>query len=175
MFKKLACFTGWLAVLCLSLIFSFMLGLWQGWSTPGILLLWLLVMVLTALLWHSLPEILLLVRGKKGRRWFTKYRLSRREYVLFNHWKAGASVIKRIQRRRTHLPWYLLVGERGGKSTLLASAGLPRFYGDNADGTTAPTRTLQWWFFRDLCVLDLSSNFLNGAATFRQAWSKLAR
>lgn len=175
MFKKLACFTGWLAVLCLSLIFSFMLGLWQEWSTPEILLLWLFVMVLAALLWHSLPELLLLIKGKKGRRWFSKYRLSRREYVLFNHWKAGASVIKRIKRRRTHLPWYLLVGDRCGKSTLLASAGLPRFYGDSADGITAPTRTLRWWFFRDLCVLDLSSNFLNGAASFRQAWRKLAR
>lgn len=175
MFKKLACFTGWLAVLCLSLIVSFMLGLWQGWSTPMILLLWLLLMVMAALLWHSLPELLLFIRGKKGRRWFSKYRLSRREYVLFNHWKAGASVIKRIKRRRTHLPWYLLIGERCGKSTLLASAGLPRFYGDSADSVTTPTRTLRWWFFRDLCVLDLSSNFLNGAATFRQAWSKLAR
>ncbi|SFU16354.1 type VI secretion system protein ImpL [Kosakonia arachidis] len=175
MFKKLACFTGWLAVLCLSLMFSFMLGLWQGWGTATILLLWLLVMVLTALLWHSLPELLLLIRGKKGRRWFTKYRLSRREYVLFNHWKAGAAVIKRIKRRRTHLPWYLLVGDRCGKSTLLSSAGLPRFYGDSADSITTPTRTLRWWFFRDLCVLDLSSNFLNGTASFRQAWSKLAR
>ncbi len=175
MFKKLACFAGWLAVLCLSLIVSFMLGLWQGWSTPMILLLWVLTLVLAAVLWHSIPELLHFVKRKQGHRWLMKYRLSRREYVLFNHWKTGATVIQRIKRRRTPLPWYLLVGERCGKSTLLACSGLPRFYGDNIDGATAPTRTLRWWFFRDLCVLDLSSNFLHGAATFRQAWSKLAR
>ena len=175
MFKKLAYFTGWLLVLSLSLVFCFTLGLWQNWSTPGILLFWLLMLVMATLLWVALYAITQTIRSKQGHRWFEKYRLSRREYVLLSHWKAGASVIKRIRRQRAQLPWYLLVGGRCGKSTLLASAGLPRFYDDNEDAVAGPTRTLRWWFFRQLCVLDLSSNFLNGPAPFRQAWERLAR
>lgn len=175
MFKKLAWFTCWLLVLSLSLLFCFTLGLWQNWSTPTILLFWLFMLLLAVVLWGAFSAINRAIRGKQGRRWFEKYRLSRREYVLLNHWKAGARVIKRIRRQRAQLPWYLLIGERCGKSTLLASAGLPRFYGDNDDATTGPTRTIRWWFFRQLCVLDLSSNFLNGTATFRQTWRKLAQ
>ncbi|WP_237932246.1 type VI secretion system protein [Buttiauxella sp. S19-1] len=173
MFKKLACFTGWLLVLSLSLLFCFTLGLWQNWSTPNILLFWVLMLLMVILLWSAVYALTRAVKGKRGRRWLEKYRLSRREYVLLNHWNRGASVIKRIRRQRAHLPWYLLVGDRCGKSTLLASAGLPRFDDNNDDSVPGPTRTLRWWFFRQLCILDLSSNFLNDAAKHRQAWGKL--
>ncbi|MEX1841630.1 hypothetical protein KMW40_14515 [Enterobacter cloacae] len=175
MFKKLACFTGWLLVLSLSLLFCFTLGLWQNWSTPAILLFWLALLLTATLLWGGGVALTKAIKGKQGRRWFEKYRLSRREYVLLSHWKYGANIIKRIRRHQAPLPWYLLVGERCGKSTLLASTGLPRFDGDNDDTVAGPTRTLRWWFFRQLCILDLSSNFLNGAATFREAWRRLAQ
>ncbi|CNK96966.1 type VI secretion protein IcmF [Yersinia enterocolitica] len=175
MFKKLICFTGWLLILSLSLVFCFTLGLWQNWSTPAILLSWLALLLTAALLWGLIFTFTRAIKEKQVRRWFEKYRLSRREYVLLSHWKRGASIIKRINRQRVKLPWYLLVGERCGKSTLLASAGLPRFDGNNDDAVPGPTRTLHWWFFRQLCILDLSSNFLNGAATFRGAWVRLTQ
>ena len=171
MFKKLVCFAGWLLLLSLSLMFCFTLGLWQNWSTPTILLLWLVMLLLVPLLY----AITHAMKGKKGRRWLEKYRLSRREYVLLNQWRSGASFIKRLRRQRKKLPWYLLLGDNCGKSTLLASAGLPRFNGDNGNTIIGPTRTLYWWFFRHICVLELSSNFLNSTPVFRQAWGKLAR
>lgn len=175
MFKKLACFTGWLLVLSLSLLFCFTLGLWQEWSTPAILAFWLALLIAATLLWGVIYTLSKAIKDKKDHRWFEKYRLSRREYVLLSHWKHGASIIKRIRRQQAALPWYLLVGERCGKSTLLASAGLPRFDGDNDDSVAGPTRTLRWWFFRELCILDLSSNFLHGAATFRAGWVRLTQ
>lgn len=174
MFKKLAFFTGWLLVLCLSLLFCFTLGLWQNWSTPTVLMFWVGMLIMAILLWCILQAVGLVIKGKKGRGLLEKYRLSRREYVLREHWKSGASVIRRIRRQRTPLPWYLLVGDRCGKSTLLASAGLPRFDGDTDDHVGGPTRTLKWWFFRRLAILDISSHFLSGNPTFRQAWKKLA-
>lgn len=174
MFKKLAYFTAWLFVLSLLLIFCFTLGLWQNWSTATILICWLLMLLLSLLLWGTVCATSRIIKGKQGHRWLGKYRLSHREYVLFNHWQRGASIIKRVYRRRTNLPWYLLVGDRCGKSTLLASSGLPRFDGDS-DIVNGPTRTLRWWFFRQVCVLDLSSNFIKGAIPCRQAWGKLVR
>ncbi|EMF07037.1 type VI secretion system protein [Serratia marcescens] len=173
MFKKLTYFTCLLLVLSLSLVFCFTLGLWQNWSTLTIFLFWLLKLLLVTLLWFAIHALTDIIKEKKGRRWLKKYRLSPREYVLLNHWRRGASVIMRIRHQRKQLPWYLLVGNRCGKSTLLASTGLPRFDGDCDDSVAGPTQTLRWWFFHQLCVLDLSSNFLNGTATFRQAWNKL--
>lgn len=175
MFKKLASFTCWLVLICLSLVFCFTVGLWQQWRTPTILLCWLGILLLTMLLWCSMLALMRIIKEGKGHRWLQKYRLSRREYLLLNHWKAGATVIKHIWRRGTRLPWYLLVGDRCGKSTLLAGAGLPRFYGDTDDEMPGTTRTLRWWFFRDLGILDLSSNFLSDVKNFRQGWRKLAR
>ncbi|MFX2610787.1 type VI secretion protein IcmF/TssM N-terminal domain-containing protein [Enterobacter mori] len=174
MFKKLVCFTGWLVVVCLSLVFCFIFGLWQHWSTPVILLFWLLMLFLTPLLWGTLYGLIRLFRGKKGLRLLKKYHLSRREFVLLSHWKVGADILRRLRRKRTRLPWYVMVGDRCGKSTLLASSGVPRFYGVTDDTVVGPTRTLNWWFFRRLCVLDLSSNFLHGTAAFRQTWGKVA-
>jgi len=171
MFKKLICFAGGLLLLSLSLMFCFTLGLWQDWSTPTILLLWLVMLLLVPLL-YAITNVM---KGKPGRRWLKKYRLSRREYVLLNQWKSGAGFIKRLHRQRKPLPWYLLAGDSCGKSTLLASAGLPRFDGDNDASIVRPTRMLRWWFFRHIGVLELSSNFLNSTPAFRQAWGKLAR
>lgn len=174
MFKKLACFTGWLLALCLLLLFCFTLGLWQSWSTPAILLFWLVMLALVILLRSTLLGIQLVIKGNKGRAWFSKYRLSRREFVLKEHWKAGANIIRRVGRQRSQLPWFLLTGDRCGKSTLLSSAGVPRFYDDDDDTVAGPTRTLRWWFFRRIGILELSSHFLNGDVIFRQAWGKLA-
>lgn len=175
MFKKLACFTSWLVVLALSLVFCLILGLWQEWSTPMILLLWLLMLGLAILLWGAIYAVTRLINGKKRLRWLEKFRLSRREYVLLSHWKTGATIVKRAQRSRQPLPWFLLVGDRCGKSTLLASTQLPRFYGESEEVVASPTRTLRWWFFRDLSLLDLSSNFINGNQVFRQGWQKIVR
>ncbi|PIJ48252.1 hypothetical protein BL250_14475 [Erwinia sp. OLTSP20] len=175
MLKKLASFTGWLLVLTLSLIFCFTFGLWLNWHTPAIILFWLMLLLLSSVLSGACYALKNLLCGKKGHRWLEKYRLSRREYVLLTHWKRGANIIKRIRRQQSPLPWYVLIGNRCGKSTLLASAGVPHFDDENSDIIAAPTRTLHWWFFRHLCVLDLSSNFLSGDAAMRQAWRKLMR
>lgn len=175
MLKKLACFTGWLLVLCLSLLFSFTLGLWQDWRTSSILVFWLLMLLVTVLLWCVGHALVLVIKGKKGRRLFEKFRLSRREFVLKAHWKTGASIIKRARRQREKLPLFLLLGDRCGKSTLLASAGLPTFYNNTDDTFIRPTRTLRWWFFRQLCVLDVSSNFLSGSPAVAQAWKRLVQ
>ncbi|NIF59511.1 hypothetical protein F3J27_14875 [Enterobacter sp. Ap-916] len=175
MLKKLACFTGWLLVLCFSVLFSFTLGLWQNWSTTSILVFCLSMLLITVLLWCAGHGLVLIIKGKKGRRLFEKYRLSRREFVLKAHWKTGASIIKGARRQRETVPLYLILGDRCGKSTLLASAGLPTFYNSADDTEIRLTRTLRWWFFRQLCVLDVSSNFLSGSPAIAQAWKRLVQ
>ena len=173
MLKKLFVFAGWLLLLCLVFLFCCTVGLWLEWSTGTILLVWLGVLVAGVLLWGALLWFTLLIKEKRVNRFFQKFRLSRREYVLFEHWKSGAAVVKRIQRKRPPIPWYLLLGDRCGKTSLLAGSGLPMFSNDAGDNTVVPTYTLRWWFFRNVCFLDLSGNFLTGAPAFQRAWGKL--
>jgi type VI secretion system protein ImpL len=173
MLKKLFVFTGWLLLLCLVFLFCCTLGLWRDWSTVTILLVWLSVLVVGVLLWSALLWLTQLIKEKKANRFFQKFRLSHREYVLFEHWKTGAAVVKRIQRKRPPIPWYLLLGDRCGKTSLLAGSGLPMFSNDAQDNNVVPTHTLRWWFFRNVCFIDLSGNFLNGTPTFHRAWGKL--
>lgn len=173
MLKKLFVFAGWLLLLCLVLLFCFTTGLWLNWNTATIFMVWLGVLIAAVLLWGTVLWLTLFIKEKKANRFFQKFRLSRREYVLFEHWKAGAAVVKRIQRKRPAIPWYILLGERCGKTSLLAGAGLPMFSSDAEDNAVVPTHTLRWWFFRNVCFLDLSSNFLNGPPTFHRAWGKL--
>jgi type VI secretion system protein ImpL len=173
MLKKLFIFAGWLLLLCLVFLFCCTLGLWREWSTVTIFAVWLCVLIAAISLWSALLWLTQLIKEKKVHRFFQKFRLSHREYVLFEHWKSGAAVVKRIQRKRPPIPWYLLLGDRCGKTSLLAGSGLPMFSSDKQDNTVVPTHTLRWWFFRNVCFLDLSGNFLNGAPTFHRAWGKM--
>ena len=173
MLKKLFVFAGWLLLLCLVFLFCCTLGLWGEWSTVTIFAVWLSLLVAAMLLWSALLWLTQLIKEKKAHRFFQKFRLSRREYVLFEHWKSGAAVVKRIQRKRPPIPWYLLLGDRCGKTSLLAGSGLPMFSSEEQDNTVVPTHTLRWWFFRNVCFLDLSGNFLNGTPTFHRAWGKM--
>ena len=175
MLKKLLIFAGWLLLLCLVFLFCCTLGLWREWSTVTIFAVWLSVLVAAMLLWSALLWLTQLIKEKKAQRFFQKFRLSRREYVLSEHWKSGSAVVKRIQRKRPPIPWYLLLGDRCGKTSLLAGSGLPMFSSDAHDNTVVPTHTLRWWFFRNVCFLDLSGNFLNGTPTFHRAWGKMVK
>jgi len=173
MLKKLFVFAGWLLLLCLVFLFCCTVGLWREWNTVTIFALWLSVLIAAVLLWSALLWLTQLIKEDKAHRFFLKFRLSRREYVLFEHWKSGAAVVRRIQRKRPPIPWYLLLGDRCGKTSLLAGSGLPMFSSDKQDNTVVPTHTLRWWFFRNVCFLDVSGNFLNGAPTFQRAWGKM--
>lgn len=173
MLKKIALFSGWLIVLSLSLLFCFTLGLWQDWSTPVILLLWILILLLSLILMSTAQGIQSVIKSNKNYRWMDKYRLSHRDYLLWNRWKQGAAAIKKIRQRRSRIPWYMLVGERCGKSTLLANLDVPRFFYDNEDIVTRPTRILNWWFFSNLAVLDISSNFISDKSRLRKAWGRI--
>lgn len=175
MFKKLTSFAGWVILLCLLLLISFYISISNEWSTIAAIFLWIGI---TATITVSYGIFLLLNRlYRDGRitKLFYRMRLSRMEYVLSEHWAAGASVIKRIQRKKPKLPWYILTGNRCGKTTLLASSGLPMFSHDPQNNAVVPTRTLRWWFFRTVGFLDLSSLFLSKDTRFERAWHRLTQ
>jgi type VI secretion system protein ImpL len=173
MFKKLVYFAAWALFLCLLLIVCVVMSVVLERSLLHAFALWLIVIIavlLVRFVWGSVSGIAQAkyISGLKA-----KFKLTRLEYVLFEHWKTGAAVIKRIRRRKQPIPWFVLTGGRSGKTTLMAGAGLPLFSNEPESSLVVPTRTLRWWFFRSAGFLDLSSQFLNKTPAFERGWLRL--
>lgn len=166
-------FAGWLLIICIVLTFCFAGGLFFGWSTLTTFIIWLFILIAGILFWVIATWLNNFVRSNRLNAFFRRFRLSRNEYVLYKLWKKGVTVIRSIQRRDSSIPWYIFMGERCGKTSLLAGASLPMFSNESDDYAATPTHILRWWFFRNVCILDLSSNFLRGVSSFQRSWDKL--
>lgn len=169
MLKKITYFAGLVTLMCIFLFFCFLLGLWQEWSTYYILLFWVLILFLSVISGYILTKS----SRKKIYRWFEKYRLSNRERLFLHNWKQGANVIMKMKKKE--FSWYLMVGDHCGKSTLLESAGLSYFSQNSRNKNKHADRILNWWFFRNLCILNLSSIFLRESESNRYTLKKLTR
>lgn len=102
MLKKLLVFALWSILLCLLLVICLIITTWQNWPAPiAFLLLLIIAIVIIALRLFGLYLFQSYHNGAITRL-FGRFRLSRMEYVLFQHWKAGAAVIRRIHRRKNH-------------------------------------------------------------------------
>lgn len=174
MLKKLLCFAGWAMLLCILLIISVILAIWLDGSLYLALILWLVQLATVLIFRAAWSGISALWKKRNLSRIYTPLRFSRLEQVLFEHWRSGAGVIKRISRKRSRVPWFLLMGERCGKTTLMATARLPVMSHQPENEQVTPTRTLRWWFFKTAAFLDTSSYFLHGKPAAKAGWLKLA-
>jgi len=173
MFKKLLSFFALAIVLSVLFIISLSVAVIIEQSFLFALLMWLALIatvLLVQIIWISLSglsenKVILAVKQR--------LKLTRMEHVLLEHWRAGAAVIKFIGRRKQFLPWFVLTGGYSGKTTLMASAGLPLFSNEPENIRVVPTRTLRWWFFHSAGFLDLSSNFLSKTPAFERGWLRL--
>ncbi|MHA0273224.1 type VI secretion system protein [Enterobacter ludwigii] len=173
MLKKLLSFFAWAILLGVLFIICLSVAVMTERSFMFALLLWLTLIItvlLVRFIWISLSG---LWQSKGGLAFKQRLKLTRMEHVLLEHWRTGAAVIKRIGRRKKFLPWFVLTGGRSGKTTLMASAGLPLFSNEPENALVVPTRTLRWWFFHSTGFLDLSSNFLNKTPAFERGWLRL--
>lgn len=173
MLKKLLSFFAWAILLCLLFIICLSVAVIAERSFLFSILLWLtliLSVLLVRFIWVSLSGF---SQSKAIMAFKQRLKLTRMEHVLLEHWRGGAAVIKRISRRKKYLPWFVLTGGRSGKTTLMASAGLPLFSNEPENSLVVPTRTLRWWFFHSMGFLDLSSNFINKTPAFERSWLRL--
>ncbi|QNQ55462.1 type VI secretion protein IcmF/TssM N-terminal domain-containing protein [Serratia liquefaciens] len=173
MFKKLIAFTAWAFLLCMLLIACLVIATVIEWSLISGFILWFVLIIAILGIRLAWVGIVGLSKTKFFGKLTASFKLSRMEQVLSEHWKAGAKVIKRIRHSKQPLPWFVLTGQRCGKTTLMASTGLPLFSNEPESGVVVPTRTLRWWFFRSAGFLDLSSQFLSKSPAFERAWLRL--
>jgi type VI secretion system protein ImpL len=173
MFKKLIAFTAWAFLLCALLIICLVISIIIEWPLFSGFILWLVLIIAVISIRFTWMGIATLSKVKLFARLTARFKLTRMEHVLSEHWKTGAKVIKRICSHKQPLPWFVLTGQRSGKTTLMASTGLPLFSNEPESGVVVPTRTLRWWFFRSAGFLDLSSHFLSKTPAFERAWLRL--
>lgn len=142
------------------------------WSAVFIWLFLLVFIVLISMVW-TLPSSVyragILTRIKQ------RFSQSRLNYVLDAYWKEGRYVLKRINRHHQHYPWFIVTGEKSGKTALLSGCSLPVSGFQVDTGPVTPTRTVRWFFFRTVGFLEVSSRFLNDSAAYRQAIKVLMR
>ncbi|MFP2505023.1 type VI secretion protein IcmF/TssM N-terminal domain-containing protein [Buttiauxella gaviniae] len=174
MLKRLLFFTGWALLLCLVFCLAVTITLWLDESLYMAVILWLSLLVAILVFRAAWIGMATLWQKRKLSRFYAPLQYSRLEQVLFEHWRTGATIIKRISRRHGGVPWFLLMGERCGKTSLLATAKLPIMSHQPENETVVPTRTLRWWFFKTAGFLDTSSFFLQGKPAAQSAWKKLA-
>lgn len=173
MLKKLLSFFACAILLSLLFIICLSVAVTIERSLMFALLLWLVLnlsVLLVRFIWISLSGFW---QSKVVLTFKKHLKLTRMEQVMLEHWQTGAGVIKRIGRRKKFLPWFVLTGGRSGKTTLMASAGLPLFSNEPENALVVPTRTLRWWFFHSTGFLDMSSNFLNKTPAFERGWLRL--
>lgn len=175
MLKKIFFLIIWLLVVCLTLIFCFTLGIWQKWSIVNSLLIWFALILMLFFLSSVAPSLKTALRNNWGSIRCGKVKLSRRVYLLHYQWNVGVKIIKRARYKYNSLPWYLMTGPRCGKSSLLAGSGLPRFHTENDNTAVTSKKMLQWWFFRSICILEVSSNFLSSTTQLQLSWRKLVK
>lgn len=174
MMKKLIYFAGWTILLCCLLLFCVLLTVWFNERLWLAIMLWIFTVV-TVLLFRAAWIGLVNLWKKENFRYFSRATMfSRLEHVLFEHWKSGSSLIKRMGRKKNAACWFILVGEKSGKTSLLAGAGLPVMSHQSDHETVVPTRTLRWWFFKTACYMDTGSYFLSAKPAALAAWKNLA-
>lgn len=160
-------------MLCILFVFCLFLSVWSGWAPFYAIILWLgfiLAVYLVGVLRTSLSAL-----REQGhlRKLISRHSFSRAERTLYAHWKSGARRLKRAKRIKSTFPWFVITGAGNHQSTLLAGAEPMLPPGTRANREIIPARTLQWWFFRSLAFLELSTLF-SDSGSMTNAWKRMA-
>lgn len=137
-----------------------------------ILLLWLGLIVASLITWILGHSLVMRIKQQGARKPFLRAPLSRLEYVLHEHWKSGAKILK----RHSSIPWYILLDESGCARQQLTQNALIDYVDEDqncSNVTNKPFRTLHWWRGGKVVFLELSDHFFKGIRAYDQAWKKL--
>lgn len=164
--KKVFSFLAWAIFLCLFFLIFLTLAVLSGKSLIWAVVLWFGFIII----FYLLVQLALLIhREKLFSRIFRRAGLSRTERIFVGRWKKGIRILKKMGRRGKPLPWFVLTGTQKGQSTLLASVSATGVEGRHF----APTRTLQWRFFKTAAFLELSGHFLELKNTLTVGWHRM--
>lgn len=171
--KKFASTLCWLLLAILLFAISIAWSLYQDTSLFNALILWLSALAALVLFRLALALVIMLRKNQRLRHFLATFNHSPKIYLLHEHWRGGAKILQRLNRLRPTMPWFIMMGRRNGKTTLLDSTQLPILSHNTTVERVVPTRTLKWWFFKKLCVLDISSHYSTAKPGTARAWQQM--
>lgn len=163
-------FCAFVCLLVLSVCYG--IGFLRNWTDTTIFLCCFFMILVTLSLKFFFGWIHDYISTEKYRGFLTIYYRKKRIVTLDAHFRNGFRIISKKGKGKA--PWFLLTGISENNTSLLNNNNLPVFYSNGRNNITGKNRTIRWFFFRDLSVLELSSKIYNNQILFNSVMKLLS-
>lgn len=164
MLKKTLSLILWLIISVLVLFICYIIGILQNWSLTTIIFSWISVILIALCLKWIVDYICLFISGEKYHFFSKKYRWGERKSAIYTYHRNCLNILKKKKQRK--MPWFILTGHTEHNNSLLKGLQLPLFHSKGKDNFSQPIRSLRWWFFHNMSVVEVSSRIYNVPGLF---------
>ncbi|HBN1390650.1 TPA: type VI secretion protein [Escherichia coli] len=144
----------WFFVSVFSLSILYVIGVLRNWTDTTTVLYWIFVILVTLSLKLLVDCIRNYFLAGKYRHFIMLFFRKKRTLMLDSYFSKGLKIIRK--KGRGKVPWFLLTGISEKGNSLINDINLPVFHCKGLNSISQKFRTIRWWFFRDLSVLELS-------------------
>ncbi|EIU5772759.1 type VI secretion protein [Salmonella enterica] len=164
MLKKTFSLFLWVFISVFVLFVCYVIGVLRNWTDTTTGLYWFFVILVTLFTKLFVDYIRHYFSAGKYRKLIKLFSREKRTSTLDFHFKSGFKIISKKGRGR--VPWFLLTGNSEKNTSLLKDINLPVFHSNGKNNIAQQLRTIRWWFFRDLSVLELSNKIYDNPGLF---------
>lgn len=172
MLKKTFSLFLWVFVSAFVLFVCYVIGVVRNWTDTTTALYWFFVILVTLSLKLLVDCIHNCFSAEKFRGLLKLFSRKKRTLTLDSYFKKGLNTISK--KGRGVVPWFLLTGESEKNNSLLKDINLPVFHRDGLNSISQQFRTIRWWFFRDVSVLELSGKIYDNPGALNSVISSLS-
>ena len=172
MLKKTFSLFLWFFVSVFVLSVCYVIGVFRNWTDTTTALYWISVILVTLSFKFIMDCIHNYFSAGKYRNFLKSFSRKKRALTLDSYFKKGLNIISK--RGRGEVPWFLLTGDSEKNNSLLEDINLPVFHSNCVNSTPQQFRTIRWWFFRDLSVLELSGKIYDNPGVINSVISSLS-
>ena len=172
MFKKTFSLFLWIFVSAFVLSVCYVIGVLRNWTDTTTAFYWFFVILVTLSLKLLMDCIHNCFSAEKYRKLLKLFSRKKRTLTLDSYFKKGLNIISK--KGRGVVPWFLLTGDSEKNNSLLKDINLPVFHSDGLNSISQQFRTIRWWFFRDLSVLELSGKMYDNPRVLNSVISFLS-
>ncbi|MEL9773956.1 type VI secretion protein, partial [Escherichia coli] len=172
MFKKTFSLFLWIFVSAFVLSVCYVIGVLRNWTDTTTAFYWFFVILVTLSLKLLMDCIHNCFSTEKYRKLLKLFSRKKRTLTLDSYFKKGLNIISK--KGRGVVPWFLLTGDSEKNNSLLKDINLPVFHSDGLNSISQQFRTIRWWFFRDLSVLELSGKMYDNPRVLNSVISFLS-
>ncbi|EEY6190675.1 type VI secretion protein [Escherichia coli] len=154
----------WLIISVLIFSFFYVIGVLKNWSDSKIFFYWVTLIFFTLLVKCFMEETRAFFLGGCFKQFIKNYSSGFRKSAIYRYQRRSLKIINK--KRRGKLPWFLLTGHADNNESLLKGVNLPLFHCTGRDYIKQPIRSVRWWFFHNLSILELSDRVYTNSKLF---------